>query len=451
MLHIKKIVLLCIVIRFYQCKFCADYKDDYNNIQPFSGTSAFRKFTIGVNVGVMTPSALFGGTNDFAKPQVTLGYGANIGYQINHYLGLRADYLGGTLKGEQDSKDYAVGRPVTSFKTKLKSALSLSAVGTFGNLNFFNTKNKILPYLSAGVGFISSSAQIVNAGSSTPVDFNNPVVPKNPLFFPVEAGLNINLSSLINLELGYRMNFVDGDYLDGTSYRLNHHDNFSYSHVGLQFALGNQSKPQLVFDNPVARLNNNLQTQIDTVKEQTKRLANDADGDGVADMFDKEPNTPAGCPVDSHGVSRDTDGDGVPDCKDKELVTPTQCQPVDADGVGKCPEPDCCKAIRDTLAAMNTCNLNLPSITFRGNRSSLTSDAKAMLANVASQMKNSANCSIVVTGYPAATKASQSMCNRRTEAIKAYLTETEGISADRIDTNCMVGGGDVNTVDIKTK
>ena len=175
----------------------------------------------------------------------------------------------------------------------------------------------------------------------------------------------------MNLDLGYRMNFVDGDYLDGTSFQLPHHDKFSYGFVGLEFALGNQSKPQMLFDNPIARLNNNLQTQIDTVKEQTKRLANDADGDGVADMFDKEPNTPAGCPVDSHGVSRDTDGDGVPDCKDKELVTPTQCQPVDADGVGKCPEPDCCKAIRDTLAAMNTCNLNLPSITFRGNRSSL--------------------------------------------------------------------------------
>jgi outer membrane protein OmpA-like peptidoglycan-associated protein len=276
-------------------------------------------------------------------------------------------------------------------------------------------------------------------------------VQEHPLFFPVEVGLKFNLSSLLNLNLGYRMNFVDGDYLDGYSFRDTHHDQWSYTHVGLEFALGNQSKPQLVFDNPVARLNNNLQTQIDTVKEQTKKLANDADGDGVADMFDKEPNTPAGCPVDSHGVSRDTDGDGVPDCKDKELVTPTQCQPVDADGVGKCPEPDCCKAIRDTLAAMNACNLNLPSISFRGNRSSLTSDAKAMLANVASQMKNSANCSIVVTGYPAATKASQSMCNRRVEAIKAYLTETEGISADRIDVNCMVGGGDVNTVDIQTK
>jgi hypothetical protein len=43
------------------------------------------------------------------------------------------------------------------------------------------------------------------------------------------------------------------------------------------------------------------------------------------------------------------------------------------------------------------------------------------------------------------------MANRRVAAIKAYLTETEGISADRIETNVMVGGGDVNTVDIQTK
>ncbi len=63
----------------------------------------------------------------------------------------------------------------------------------------------------------------------------------------------------------------------------------------------------------------------------------------LVDQLDKEPNTPAGCPVDTHGVSKDTDGDGVPDCKDKQLITPTECQPVDADGVGKCPDPECCK------------------------------------------------------------------------------------------------------------
>src|SRR4030095_5746834 len=100
-------------------------------------------------------------------------------------------------------------------------------------------------------------------------------------------------------------------------------DKFSYGFLGLEFALGNKAKPQLLFDNPAARLNTHLQTQIDTVKSEIQGLKTDTDGDGVADMFDKEPNTPAGSPVDSHGVTRDTDGDGVPDWKDKQLITPT--------------------------------------------------------------------------------------------------------------------------------
>ena len=74
-------------------------------------------------------------------------------------------------------------------------------------------------------------------------------------------------------------------------------------------------------------------------------------------------------PVDTHGVSRDTDGDGVPDCKDKELITPTHCQPVDADGVGKCPSPDCCRTIDSLMqyGIRGRCNIgDLPSITFKG-------------------------------------------------------------------------------------
>jgi outer membrane protein OmpA-like peptidoglycan-associated protein len=178
-----------------------------------------------------------------------------------------------------------------------------------------------------------------------------------------------------------------------------------------------------------------------------KPVFDDADGDGIVDQLDREPNTPAGCPVDSHGVSRDTDGDGVPDCKDKQLITPTECQPVDADGVGKCPDPECCKNLAAQAAA---CNIgDLPSISYRNRSNTLSSDAKALLATVASKLKNSASCNITVTGYPAASKASQALCNKRVDAIKAYLTEKEGISADRITVNCEVGGGEANTVDIK--
>jgi opacity protein-like surface antigen/outer membrane protein OmpA-like peptidoglycan-associated protein len=445
MLHIKKIVLLLLCCGFLFSVKAQTDQQDYNNIKPFSGTSAFRKFSIGVNVGALNPSVAIGGTNNFYHHIITLGYGANLRYQFNHYLGLQLDYLGGSLKGDQNGWP-GNPLPVTSFKTTIGSAFSLSPVFTFGNINFLKTKNSIIPYISAGLGTISYKVKIVPQGSTTEQDFDNGNT-ENNLFVPVGLGLKFNLSELMNLDLGYRMNFVDKDNLDGYESGI-HKDKFSYTFIGLEFSLGNQKKPRMLFDNPVARLNNNLQTQIDTISNQVKGLSTDTDGDGVPDRFDKEPNTPTGCPVDAHGVTRDTDGDGVPDCKDKELVTPTQCQPVDADGVGKCPEPDCCKAIRDTLAAMNACNLNLPSITFKSNRTALTSDAKAMLATVASQMKSSANCKIVITGYPAASKASQASCNKRLQAIQSYLTETEGISADRIQTNCQVGGGDVNTVDL---
>ncbi len=74
-----------------------------------------------------------------------------------------------------------------------------------------------------------------------------------------------------------------------------------------------------------------------------------------------------------------------------------------------------------------------------------------MLATVASKLRNNPTCSIVVTGYPEASKASQAVANKRVNAIKSYLTEKEGISADRIETSVEVGGGAVNTIDLRAK
>ncbi|MEO6814160.1 MAG: hypothetical protein ABI172_09540, partial [Ginsengibacter sp.] len=121
MLHIKKIVLLLLFSGFISAASAqtgtgmSDNMGMDNTIQPFSGTSPFRKFSIGINVGATTPSVLIGGSNDFAKNKVDLGYGANIRYQLNHYLALQADYLGGKVKGTQDNVDFAQTRPVKSF------------------------------------------------------------------------------------------------------------------------------------------------------------------------------------------------------------------------------------------------------------------------------------------------------------------------------------------------
>jgi hypothetical protein len=73
-----------------------------------------------------------------------------------------------------------------------------------------------------------------------------------------------------------------------------------------------------------------------------------------------------------------------------------------------------------------------------------------MLAMVAAKMKEHPNCNITINGYPQTSKASQAACQKRLLDIKNYLKEKEGISDNRITTNCEArAGGDNNTVDIK--
>jgi outer membrane protein OmpA-like peptidoglycan-associated protein len=171
----------------------------------------------------------------------------------------------------------------------------------------------------------------------------------------------------------------------------------------------------------------------------------DADGDGVTDQFDREPNTPAGAPVDAHGVSKDTDGDGVPDFKDKQLITPTECQPVDANGVGKCPEPACCKIVPPAP----TCNMgSIPSITFAKSSAKLSTGAESLLAAVADRLKNNPACKVFITGYAEASKASQQISWDRVNAIITYLTEKQGIAAERLINKYGQADGDVNVIDL---
>ena len=88
--------------------------------------------------------------------------------------------------------------------------------------------------------------------------------------------------------------------------------------------------------------------------------------------------------------------------------------------------------------------------TFSNNSSVLSSNTKALLASVANQMKQNPDCNIMITGYPELSKASQALCQRRLDQIRMYLVETQGITANRISTECIREGGDKNTYDIKS-
>ena len=270
----------------------------------------------------------------------------------------------------------------------------------------------------------------------------------------VGAGVAFKINNRLNIALEDRFTFTNDDLFDGQRWseqvrgnpvKTQNFDTYNYATLGLNINLGAKSVEPLWWQNPLDYAYSEIRNP--RLMRLPKPVLPDADGDGVTDQFDQEQ-TPAGCPVDTHGVSRDTDGDGVPDCRDKELVTPTYCQPVDADGVGKCPCPEGCAAAQDSSDCATTLGA-LPSVSFSGNTVALTNDARSMLASVAARLRNNPECRVVVTGYCASSKSEQQRSWDRVNAVINYLVEREGISADRLFFNYGQEGGDCNTVDLR--
>ena len=386
-----------------------------------------------------------------------------------------------------------------NYKTKLQD-LSLQGIVTLNNIRFHKSKTGLVIYGGGGIGVTAFKTMVnaldANGNNYTPL-FNNvfakygagnykkrkdilkdlkagmdksyetlgdnensrrPVM-KDKTLKPsgtVLAGIAFKLGKRVNLALEDRFTLVKTDLLDGQRWQEHPQgdaaltpdfDSYNYLSLGLNVNLGGRAVEPLWWVNPLDYAYDELRNHRNV--KIPKSECNDADGDGVCDHLDREPNTPAGCPVDTHGVTRDTDGDGVPDCKDKQLITPTECQPVNADGVGKCPDPECCDKPRVIEPPVSPCPCDYPTLIYKGTASALSNDNKAMLATVAAKLKANPNCLISIYGYPEASKASQANCQKRLETIKIYLIEKEGISADRVTTNCEVGKGDKNSIDVK--
>lgn len=271
----------------------------------------------------------------------------------------------------------------------------------------------------------------------------------------IGAGIAFKLNNRFNIAIEDRLSITKDDLIDGQRWQENQfgapsltRDFDSYNHltIGLNMNLGSKSTEPLWWLNPLDYAYSEIRNP--RLMRIPKPVLPDTDGDGVTDQFDQEQ-TPQGCPVDSHGVSRDTDGDGVPDCRDKELVTPTYCQPVDADGVGKCPCPEGC-VTKDTTGGACAAALGaLPSVTFTGNSATLSADARGLLASVAARLRNSPECRVVVTGYCASNKSQQQRSWDRVNAVISYMVEKEGVSQDRFVFSYAQEGGDCNTVDLR--
>jgi opacity protein-like surface antigen/outer membrane protein OmpA-like peptidoglycan-associated protein len=331
--------------------------------------------------------------------------------------------------------------------------VALDILTSLNTISHYRGNPRLNVYFVTGFEYFSTKITRSVAGGPF-VDYTKPnATAGDNIGINLGIGFSYRLSQNVSLGLEFKSTITNNDKLE--TYRSpysNANDAWSFISLKRNVNLGNKAKrvQPLWWTNP----NNYVYSEMNNPKHMKlpKVVLPDADGDGVTDQFDLEPNTPKGAPVDSHGVAKDSDGDGVPDYKDKELLTPQKCFPVNADGIGTCPEPACCKEIKDMVSNMKVspaaeCNIgSLPSIHFKGN-AKLSKDNEAVLAVAAAKINNNPTCKVKVIGYGASSKSAQQLSWERVNAVMKYLVEKQGISESRLVFN-YGQDGDVNTVDL---
>jgi hypothetical protein len=429
--------------------------------------------------------------NRAVKPMNTLGFGLSVRKAWGYVMSTRLQFVHGSASGYnfQTATGYFghggqnpwerlgyAGAPVYyNYKTSV-SELSFQAVASLNNLKFHQARNKVSYYALAGIGALSYNTKVdalnstgarydfasVRSGlSGSDYDNRKEINKRLQSLFDgnyetdgeghdnrgklgngtlrgmatVGAGAQIRLSKMLSLQIEDKVTFSSDDLLDGQRWQewpaggsalTRDFDNINYFSVGLNINLGGKSVDPLWWMNPLDYGYNEMKRK----QAPPSKCDNDSDGDGISDCFDRCPNTPGGVSVDSHGCPFDTDGDGVPDYKDKQLITPTECQPVDADGVGKCPDPECCKD--RIVEPTSSCN-SIPSnfVSFPSGSSKLSTSGMSQLNSLAGAMRSNPNCKVVVVGNGNTTKVEQQRSWDRVNAVINYMVDKQGVDRER--------------------
>ncbi|NTE03441.1 OmpA family protein [Agrobacterium tumefaciens] len=382
--------------------------------EPVTSATPFRTWSIGVNAGALTPLSPLGGKNDFSNNKTSFGYGLYIKKQFTPYFSLRLDGVRGKLKGDNtEAYDSGVANnsTVKAFDTQLEYSGSLNAVVNMFNIDMFKKENALQLYVSAGAGLAGYKPTITTA-SGTSLYAGDKTI--SELIIPVGLGAKFKISDAVNFDLGWTVNFVDGDNLDG--YYRGSNDKYNYAYAGLEFALG--SGKQLAFHNPVAltydealkakQTADALKGDLDAQKAENAKLRSemadilkDSDGDGVADKLDKCPDTPSGTVVD---------GSGCP------LVTP---------------KPQVTVITEEDRKVVSEAIKNLE---FDLGKATIRSKSYASLNKVAALLVQK-NFSLKLAGHTDNTGSKElnlRLSKERAESVKAYLV-SQGANASRIE------------------
>jgi outer membrane protein OmpA-like peptidoglycan-associated protein len=262
-------------------------------------------------------------------------------------------------------------------------------------------------------------------------------------------GLAYRLNDKISIAIEPQVHLASNDYIDGRAFRSvgvpsQGADAPFYIPVRLNLFLGDVKKQSIPLwwvnplDAPMTEIAAN------TKKKDAAEMLADKDNDGVPNMIDKEPDTPAGADVDTRGVTLDSDKDGLPNHLDKEPYSPVGYKIDPQTGISEKPVMPKTMSKEEVIAIgkeqgwdkdESISDWFLPMIHFDNDRSTIKPQSHSALNEVAAVMKKYPSISVVVEGH-ASSDASTAYNNRlsykRANAAVETLVNNYGISRSRL-------------------
>jgi OOP family OmpA-OmpF porin len=213
--------------------------------------------------------------------------------------------------------------------------------------------------------------------------------------------------------------------------------------LGLSYRFTN-TEESVEWNNPLDA----MYGDIASVKTEIEGLSTDTDGDGVADAFDADNNTPEGVAVDGKGNALDVDMDGVADYADEDPFTARGVQvdangrELDSDGDGVADSVD----IEPNTEAGATVNFQgkeirgakgafMPAVYFDFNSAKVSYANYERLAAVAALLQANTNYKLKVIGFADSVGNSANnhkIALRRANAVIDALSSMFGVDASRL-------------------
>ena len=365
-----------------------------------------------------------------------LGFGLNINKQLNHVFGLRLQGLFGSVTGGAVSGAWGEA-----------SFMDFTGQVTVNLTNLTVTRknhHKWHAYLNAGIG-ANMHDPVIHIPLPTDGLVASDLEVQTSYVMPVGIGMMWKLGDHFFLDLHSTYRFSNSDYFDGIA-RGQAFDGLLYTGLGVGYLFG-QKEQSADWVNPMDQMYMDLTNMQTTVDE----ISRDSDGDGVADMYDAENNTPAGVAVDGRGRALDIDGDGVPDHVDVDPFTPKGAtvtpdgRETDSDGDGvpdsrdREPRTPAGMLVNFQGVSIPTGELNgayLPSIYFALESSQISYANYERLAAIARALKMNPKAQIRIVGHADKTGSeeyNEKLARQRAQSVADHLNRYYGIDMGRME------------------